>query len=474
MSVRRLMRPLTARRFLALAFLFAAAWQLGVFAVAGVCRVAGAGVGRPELSKGERRFVSSLLAPDDAALKESLHEVGRLRETHASSVAVWHEALARMLAGEETEAVLSELEARGPKSPHFYDGHTRRILSDFSRRTRAELFLTAASYGHADDAVLRALEEFPLQGSPSENLRREAADARLLTLILRERFDEALEFLGTRSDFYFKEQDERSAPALRVLRDAPGDFAARLALAEALYGFAGSGRLAVGYTSLCWKLWDAALAPAEKSAALHLLARVYEEGQGYTTARLFYTAAARMLSAGGGFDAERPSALLARLAKLESERGGELDGEREPGSPLLAAEIYGEVTQRFPDTEGWVESLYERGALLRKAGYSVAAEKVLTSLLKSEADDTGPNVTAVYQNYRGSAAREIARSYADRGNFPLAYYWQYKATVQYPFIFECGSGLRAYEWREKRDLFLSSVKAGPLFIAAHWLLALGG
>lgn len=462
------LRLFKTRRLWLRALLFLTAWQLGVFAVAGVARLADAGGGRPQLSSEESRFVSSLLDPREADREASLRGVRQLRETHAATVELWHAALKRLLAGEDAAAALAELEARGPKSPHFYDGHTRRLLSDLRRPNRAALAVMAAGYGYADESLLAELAETP------SDIAAPATEARYLALILRGRFAEASEAGRYLQSTIFDEEIKRAAELVRKLAGDPRDFDSRLALAEALHGLARTGTLAVAYTTLCWELWDEADTGGRRAAALHLLARVFEQDQSFTTARGLYVACARLLaSQGAGGDVKRLSHVLAKVAEMERERGGESDGEREPGSRVLAAEIYGAAAERFPGGEDFGVCLFNKGSLLRKAGHAAAGEAALLSLLGSGVNDQdpSPNITETYRNYRNGAAREIALSHADRGNFPAAYFWQRRAAKEYPFQSWCGTDVLANERRERIDLFLASLKAGPLFVAANAVLA---
>lgn len=292
-----------------------------------------------------------------------------------------------------------------------------------------------------------------------------SAEAECLGLVLRGRSAEALAVLeGGRLGLYGDEK-ERVAECLRRLAAEPGEFGARLALAEAVADF--SGRAPNAYMALCWWLLDRAPAEAERAALLRLLARVFEREHFYTTARLLYVAAAR-LSASSNSDDERLAAALAGVAEMESLRGGENDGEREKGSRLLAAEVYRVAAEKFPASRQLKRRLLNRGKLLREAGYGEAAEAVLLPLLAGRDDD---DTMERLQNYKPVAAMEIARSYADRHDFPKAYDWERRAVTEYPLVFECGTGLGAYERRRRLALFGSSMKAGPLFILMDALRA---
>lgn len=332
----------------------------------------------------------------------------------------------------------------------------------------------------AERAFVSSLTE-PDEAARQESLRQVAAlrrnmadgvgaaeagstEAECLGLILRGRFAEALSVLeGGRLGLYGDEK-ERAAECLRRLAAEPGDFGARLALAEAVADFSGTAPHA--YMALCWWLLDRAPADAARAAVLRLLARVFQREHFYTTARLLYVAAAR-LSAEPNSDEERRAAALAGVAEMENLRGGENDGEREKGSRLLAAEVYRVAAEKFPAGRQLKRRLLNRGRLLREAGYGEAAEAVLVPLLAGRDDDTMERL----ENYKPMAAMEIARSYADRHDFPKAYDWERRAVTEYPLLFDCGTGMEAYERRRRLALFGSSMKAGPLFILMDALRA---
>ena len=204
---------------------------------------------------------------------------------------------------------------------------------------------------------------------------------------------------------------------------------------------------------------------------LRLLARVFEQGQSYTTARALCVAGSR-LSAAGGVDDETRAFFLTGAADMERQRGGELDGEREKGNPLIAAEIYGAAAEQAPGGRHSAHCLLSRGTILREKGYGEAAERVLLSLIEGRDDDREPGVGVMqeFRNYRYNAAKEIALSYEARGDFPKAYDWQRRAG-EYPFHSSCGNEIESHADWQRRDLFRASVKAGPLFVVRNALRA---
>jgi hypothetical protein len=147
-------------------------WQVLVFVLAGLCNLIGVGDRVPAPTDVERRELASLLNSTDQERRQSLSEIGKLSETHRSAVQLWQDAVYQLLDGKDPEIVLSQLKAQSPGSPHFYDNYTRWLLSDFWRKTRAELIITAAGYGCTNENVLAGIDSLRDQPSADEDAAR--------------------------------------------------------------------------------------------------------------------------------------------------------------------------------------------------------------------------------------------------------------------------------------------------------------
>ena len=155
-------------------------WQVLVFVLAGLCHLIGVGDRVPAPADAERRELASLLNPTDQERRQSLSEIGKLFETHRSAVQLWQDAIHQLLDGKDPEIVLSQLKTQSPGSPHFYDNYTRWLLSDFWRKTRGELFITAAGYGCTNENVLAGIDSLRDQPSADEDAASYSNDAKSL------------------------------------------------------------------------------------------------------------------------------------------------------------------------------------------------------------------------------------------------------------------------------------------------------
>src|SRR5262249_25508508 len=162
-------------------------------------------------------------------------------------------------------------------------------------------------------------------------------------------------------------------------------------LAKFLISFARTGRFRVGVTSYCWDLWSEASSPEQRVAALSLLGRIYDHGEDRGTARMLYSAGLRLSSEQSTPDPDRQALLLERMADVEC-----------GFNYLLAASLYQKAAERTRDKSLWGTSMFNRGALLQKAGYGRAAEEIFSELMKSDVNDKDPSgyLMGTYQNYR--------------------------------------------------------------------------
>lgn len=437
-------------------------WQALVFVLAGFCHLIGVGEQVPEPADAERRELVSLLQPTDQDRRQSLSEVSKLVETHRKAVELWQGAVYQLLDGKDSQSVLSQLEAQAPRSPNFYDNYTRWLLSDFWRKTRGELIITAAGYGCTNETVLAGIDSLRLQPSTEDDAARYSNDAKSLALILRTDYSGAAKLMSGESRVFFEEEEKKIAVALSRLEQSPRDLGQRLELAESLISFVRTGRFTVGFTSYCWDLWGEASTPEQRVAAMHLLGRIYEREEDQGTARMIYSAGVRLSSEMSTVDPDQQALLLGRAA----------NAERSAANYLVSAFLYQKAAEGVRDKSVWGTSKFNQGALLREAGYGRAAAKVLSELMESDVNDQDPSgyLMGTYQNYRNQAARLTALTYRDRGNMPMLYYWRYKTAREYPYQSWCGNDQDSYHWEETTDLLMGSAQAGPAFFAANLLI----
>jgi len=340
-------------------------WQVLVFVLAGLCQLLGVRDQIPAPDDVERRELASLLQPTDQDRRQSLSEIGKLFETHRSAVKLWQEAIYQLLDGKDPESVLSRLEAQAQRSPHFYDNYTRWLLSDFWRKTRGELIITAVGYGCTNENVLAGIDSLRQEPSADEDAARYSIDAKSLALILQADYSGAAKLMVGESRVFFEEEEKKIAAALGRLEQSPKDLGQRLELAESLISFARTGRFTVGFTSYCWDLWGEASSPEQRVTALSLLGRIYGRDEDQGMARMLYSAGMRLSSEMSAVDPDRQALLLERMANAECGAA----------NYLVAASLYQKATEVSRDKSIWGTSRFNRGALLRKAGYGRAARK---------------------------------------------------------------------------------------------------
>jgi hypothetical protein len=437
-------------------------WQTLVFALAGLCHLIGLGTKVPALADSEKREIASLLQPTDYDQQQSLSDVNNLFGTHQRAVQLWQEAINELLDGKNPDSVLPKLEAQAPRSPKFYDSYSRWLLTDFWRKSRGELLITAAGYGCTTESVMAGIDALRQEPSIEKEAARYSDDAKSLVFILRANYPDAAKSMSAESTIFTEQEAKKITAALSHLERPPSDFERRLELAESLVSFARTGRFTVGYTNYCWDLWNQASTVEQRASVIYLLGRIYERDNDIETARMFYSAGVRLSFGLSTIDPNRQAMLIAGVANTE----------RNAAKHFVAAALYqkaGEITQ---DKSLWGTTTFNQGALLQEAGYGQAAAKVLLALIESEVNDQDPsgNLTETYQNYRSHAASLIAMTYRDRGNMPMLYYWRYKTAQLYPYQSWCGTCLESYRSEETTDLLLGALQAGPIFLAAHLII----
>src|SRR5262249_47700005 len=204
-------------------------------------------------------------------------------------------------------------------SPKFYDSYTRWLLTDFWRKSRGELLITAAGYGCTSESVLAGIDALRKEPAAEKEAARYSGDAKSLALILRADYSDAAKSMSAESTIFFEQEAKKITAALSHLEKSPSDFERRLELAESLFGFARSGRFTVGYTSYCWNLWDEASTLEQRASVLYLLGRIYERDEDPETTRMLYSAGLRLAFGLPAIDPNRQALLIAGVADAEWE-----------------------------------------------------------------------------------------------------------------------------------------------------------
>jgi tetratricopeptide (TPR) repeat protein len=325
-------------------------WQALVLILAGLCYLIGAGTQVPVLSDAEQRYLESLVLPTNDEQQQSLSEVNNLLGTHQKAVQLWQEAIYQLLDGRDAESVLSKLKAEAPRTPKFYDNYTRWLLTEFWRKTRGELIITAAGYGCTNENILSGIESLRQEPITEKEAAKKSHDAKSLALILQSDFTGAAKSISAESGVLLDKEQQAIASALSQLEKAPGDFKRRLELAESLIGFARTGQFTVGYASYCWNLWAEANTIEQRAAVLSLLGHIYERDEHFESSRLLYSAGVRLSSGASTVATELQALLLERAA----------NAEREASRYLVAASLYQKAAEISRDRRIYGTSQFNR------------------------------------------------------------------------------------------------------------------
>jgi hypothetical protein len=238
-------------------------------------------------------------------------------------------------------------------------------------------------------------------------------------------------------------------------------FEARMRLIRVISRLPSGSRFRPAHADAYWELYGHPDAGPSRGRCLLELAGLYgnwpsEEDRQFR--RALYTAACRLLAQ----DADSAGLQAAAIAGLGDLEAGTENSER-------ARVLYGAVFRDFAATPAWGCSAFNYGLLLRQGGYPAAATEAFRAILGSGVNDRdpGPHLMEAYRNYRHRAATEICRSYRDRYDLPRGYYWKFLSTYRYPYLTWCGTCRRSEARRATRELALSSMRAGPLFVAAN-------
>jgi len=463
----------------------AAVWQVGVISLALACRLGGVGAREPVLPRNDALLLDSVLAPSDADLAQSVAAVRSLREAHRQFVQVWGEAFAALLEPgphtEDTPALsraarnrfaLGERAAKivGAAAagwPRFYQYQSIPCLTDELVHGEPEdtpgLALARVRTAQYGQVSLEALEKLPgtFGRVGSESWKHYAAFGTVLTHVAQGRYQEAVPLLSDSSWEHRIQPKKQAHEALIRLQEHPQDWTASLRLTEALLELGDRPGFDAALADHCWRLFDRAETPGQQAAILHLLAGIF--------CRI-------------GWNCDSESAWILRVASIRTaQRLGEPDGatgqrlaeladlEVADGNRLLACFLYREAAAGAGKPGEWGRAVFNHGYLLRVTGYPTQAENVLTRILQSDVDDRDPApfIMEAYRNYRHRAAEEISRSYVQRLNFPMAWWWARRATFKYPYLSWCGTCMASARSRQTVHLLWTSLLAGPVPFAVN-------
>lgn len=462
------------RRWWRIVLVGLAVWQLAVFAIAGGAHLAGVGRGHLEIPEADRELVRSLVTPSQEAVEVSLTRADELRQLHGEFAEEWHNASRRILAGESSRAVSKELKEIARAWPPPYRHLFGTIVQD--EKWPARRALEAVQHGCYDATLIPLLRGLPyLPGHQSKTWKRVAVYSEALILIDQGRYEEAGYLLETEHTGLGMPAPE-VLPSLLCVQADPCDFDARLELGDELCRLAYGSWFRSALADAYWRVFDLAEDYSECGRALLRLARQYPVGQSPTdpdVGRDLYVAAGRLLAAGQcGPDVQ---------AKAIAAFG---DRRRCQATAPLSIALYEAVFRSFPGTGDWARSTFNYGHLLHQAGHPADAVGALRSIMDSGANDLepAPCIMEAYRNYRHHAAREMAQSYGDLGNFPMDYYWTYRGSTCFPYRTWCGTCQRSEEKQTRRELMVGSLRAGPVFLVwntvrfprQYWPVLVGG
>lgn len=232
-------------------------------------------------------------------------------------------------------------------------------------------------------------------------------------------------------------------------------------------------RTAVSHLNCAWRHWEEASDNEGKIVALEVLGDIYFENGEFSLARMLYLAAIQLASYEIQIPSNQLPNCLTRLADLEEQTG----------NLWKATLLCHEVVENYPNYKDWHRCVVNRGILLRECGYPAAAEKALAVAFTQNFIEKPPlNSDSFYgpygddlikfilKRFRFKAVYETALTYSDRFNFPAEYFWKLRAAYQIsPQVQE--KRLRFYFDSEiEDDLFLTSLKAGPVFVLVNSFL----
>ena len=429
-------------------------WQLAMVLLAAAACVIGVGKQRPAVSNADLDLANSMVSPSAPALEASLTRVAELQELHAAAKQEWRAAMGRVLAGESPKKIAKELNTSAKQATPLY----RPFLGHLDgEQPMPRLALRAVAYGHYDEAAVPHLRALPaLPGHGADTWPRAARFAELLVRIEQGRFQEASQLLKAPHAGY-EEAVQRARGCLERLQVDALDFEARMDLAGALCRLSYGQWFRSAHMDMYWRLYQTAGDRGRRGRVLLDLASLCCDipALGDLAFRSdLYVAAGRLLARQEGC-ADQQAAAIAGLADLE-----ERTKNRE-----RAMALYGAVSRDLTMTPAWGRSTFNYGLLLREAGYPTLAAEVMRGILSSGVNDAepAPCIMAAYRNYRHNAAVEISRSYGDRCDFPREYYWRWLASRRHPYLTWCGTCRRSEEKTARRELAVSSLRAGPLF-----------
>lgn len=437
-------------------------WQVTPFAISGFAHLVGVGRDFPKVSSTDEALVSSLTNPTDDDIAESLRIVREMRDAHRAQFANRGHVDHVPTAGKSPRSAMG-----GPASGYPASATAKLDLfgiplyhGDAPHRA-----IKAVEAGCYNDSLVPLLHRLP-SSPPNQNdvWKRRSDLATVLVHVIHKRYRAAAALLST-DKWPYEEQRKTAHTSLRHLVKHPADFDARLQLVDAIKNLAHGHHFLIPFVDLYCLLYDDADTELDRAKVLFRLAPLRPKW-GKTTlfesARALYTAASRILAKSEG-DEPLASQCITALG----------DFEERIGNTLLATVVYETVIETYPKAATWGRCVYNRAYLLRKLGFPDQAAKTLMPIFSSNVNDREPgaHIMTAYRNYRHRSASEIARCFSDLWNFPRSYCWSLQAAKRYPSFSWCGNCRRGAERRAQRTLLVTSLKAGPVFLAATLLIS---
>ncbi len=332
--------------------------------------------------------------------------------------------------------------------------------SEGQLRESAQMIESALANAEGLPTELRPLRESPkdVPAYRRDEQRLETVYVNLLVHLGRGELQQAADLVE--AEKYYGLQVARDA--ILKLRDSES-FALRLELADKLVRFSHGEYTPPLHCGLYGWALDLAAGDAERAAVAYRLGSIAQTRTfpvRTVDARKLHVAIVR-LSRLPSADRRAHAGALARL--------GDLEASSEHN--LLAAELFHRAAEAYCGGPDWGRAVFNGAYLLRRAGFPVVARNRLADIFDSQVNDREPgsHLMETNRNYRHRSALEMAASFDDTYNFIMAYYWRSLAARKYRFVSWCGTCAWGADAAISRQLRWSSLKAGPLFVAANFV-----
>jgi hypothetical protein len=375
----------------------------------------------PRLLTEESGMLKELLSPSAGALAASREKLDVLREDFARLQEVWRTAFRRA----DFASAVAVYDAMMDPSLDC----ARRYRGLFGNAQSYSPVLTAIDLGHLDEDVLESLQPY-LSGAvePGFDTRDRFEIGEIYYHLLRGDRDAAVT-AASRFRPLFGDPTRELVEALVALAEDPS-FDVRI---TALTRLAATDEFRLADYALAWELYDEAENDAELAkCASHLAALSGQDWQngwpGSLMARSFAEAAARLAAAD---DVETRAEALAQIA----------DAEAHALRLGVAATLYVEVSNSYPESPQWGRATYNAGLLLGRIEEHALAISVLMRLFASDVDDSEPSgdIMRPYRNYRHQASKQISSRYEALGEYEKAHDWMRAADERYRLVSSCGT-----------------------------------